>query len=517
MVPPGGHDFKTRTTGAHRRDRNAVHRQDDMLSSKCTHRWVRKTLFRTLLLSLNIPFALAGDWQRLDDLVFVPAPMSSVAASEAALPAWQESWGNSLAQPGAYRADESPAAVLSGAGVSTRDYENRIIDIENDAGPFATELTEVLHSLGGHYLDERRYDEALASYEREEHIYRVNFGLFSEQQVPAVKAQIRAMIDGRMVERADDKQRYLIYLMEKCYGPKDMRLLPELVSYADWNMSRFNRIIRFEFSDMGLLSLGTTMGTKEEFRLQAYDNLRQAVEHYARAVNLLVDHERFDDPQLYRLENRLLESALFQASQRQMVRDPDHFLNDLDLEEAMYEKGDYSRMVRDAYQYGVESYQRQLAYIVNAQGNMARYIDTLMAFGDWYMLFGKQAAAFGKYEEANGLLSGIEVSTESVDAVLRPAVPVVMPTFTATPQSVASLDNTDRMMTPYKGYVDVSFRINRNGGAKHLEVLDSSANTTRSIERRLLKLLAEAHYRPRFDDGMDVTNEEVALRYYYTY
>jgi len=475
----------------------------------------RLTVF-SLLVSLQLSSLVhANENQILENLVFVPMSISEQLELHQT-PVQDSQYSNLLANIDSQSFLKNISDPV--ASFQASEYENRIYAIEGSAGPFSPELTEVLHSLGTYYLKNRQYDEALASFEREEYINRIHFGLYSEALIPAIKSQIRVLKESGRHYEVDDKHRSILYILGKCYGNSDLRILPEVMAFAEWNRERFNEIVRHELSSMPLLGLGSGFGTRDELRAKAFENLDEAAIQYARALSLLIKNQQWSDPTLFHLENRLLETAFLQASRQQVIRDPDEYLYDQDLEELMYQKGDYARLASDAYHYGIKSYDRQLQYLRNdPNGSVGRYVDTLMAYGDWYLLFGKQGAATAKYNEAHDLLASYDMETQTISGILMPEIPVSLPQFTATPHSLPSLEQQDRMINPYRGYIDVSFRINRNGDARNVEVLSSSDNTSNLVEKRLLRTISNSQFRPALNEDNQGRYEQIALRYYYTY
>lgn len=490
-----------------------------MLNVKCICSANGNTVTRALtlpILTLSLLWSLAVTAsQPVDSLVLVPTAYSAEPPKD--LPVIDRVYRNLMTRSSMQTLAQDYNTALGGDGVIS-DYSERIYDIETRSGPFASELTEVLHSLGKLYAEQHMYDQALESFAREEHINRVNNGLYSESLLPAIKAQIHVMNATGMVSEADDKQQYLIYLLERCYGRNDQRLLPDLVNYAEWNMEQFHELIRFEFRDIATLMFNGIASSKEEFRAQAFDKLDMAAKYYVRAVELFINQEQFGDPTLFQLENRLIEVSFFQAARREMLIDPDDYLDKLAFKDEMYGKGPFAKLTRDAYHYGLAAYERQLLYIKkDTEGSLARYIDVLMAMGDWYILFDKPHSGYLKYREAHEMMKQMNVKQTDIAEVLSPEVPAILPTFTATAHSLGSIVQHKTVLGAYEGYIDVSFRINSNGSPRGLEVLEASDNTSDEVAKKLLRTLKKSRFRPPLDEMAQDENDLVALRYYYAY
>lgn len=478
----------------------------------------------TLLLPV---ISSAGDRQVPDHLTFIP-----MSLEEQGIPEFSEAGTVPQTSSGADKyfvnslsRDDDQTAFTMPHLLETPSIDlnfGSLIDsvraVESKGGVYAPELAEMLHSMGQYYLGRQEYDQAFSTFEREQHILRINYGLFAERQVPSVKAQINALDATRQFNETEDKYQYLLYLLEKNYGKEDIRLLPELVQYADWQLNRFHEVIRFEMSDLSFFTSGNGFTNVEDQRLHAFENLQIANDNYTRALRLMVEAEQFGEPLMYQIENRLLETALFQAARTEVSRDADSFLKDLDLRQKIKGRDEEGKLAWEVYKYGIESYERQLIYLVQDERNtLAQYVNTLLAFGDWYTLFGKMEKGRDKYRKAHSLLETYLAQDASLSQIMNPGIPVAMPVFTDTSRAIQSPEQQSGLLNGIKGYVDVSFRINRNGNARHVEVLDSSENTTRSIERHLVRTVSDTRFRPRFDEAMLASNDEVALRYYYTY
>ena len=461
-----------------------------------------------LLTGLFIKSALASFNE--DSLVFVASPLPGKEENLGISPAVDTAYTNFLGRN--FRLT-NPVSNNNAA-----DFEQQLLNIESAQGAFALDLAEILHSLGMHYMANQDYENAFASFQREEHIHRINFGLNSDTQVSAMKGQIRALKAGGKTEEANDKYLSLIYLLEKSHERYDPGLMPELVAFGEWSLASFHEKIRYEVDFHPLMAFSQGIKTKEDVRVLAFDQLDQASIYFARAAEILVHNNEFADPALYQMENRLVEAAYIQAHRREVLADPDNYQNMVSAREEMYKSGSFARLTRDAYKYGIGSYERQLLYIQKDEnGSLGRYVDTLLAFGDWYLLFGKFGSSKKLYQEAMDLLRSYNLKENTIIKIMQPEVPVAIPTFTATPHSLQSLEQKGEMLNPYRGYIDVSFTINGNGNARNIEVLTSTDDTPARLERRLVKTIQNTRYRPRLDLDKATARDDVVSRYYYTW
>jgi len=56
----------------------------------------------------------------------------------------------------------------------------------------------------------------------------------------------------------------------------------------------------------------------------------------------------------------------------------------------------------------------------DTEGSLARYIDVLMAIGDWYILFDKPHSGYLKYREAHEMMKQMNVKQTDIAEVLYP-------------------------------------------------------------------------------------------------
>lgn len=88
-------------------------------------------------------------------------------------------------------------------------YRNYIQSMEANGGAFASGLTEQLLGLGLNLQALDRHAEAAAVLKRGVHVSRVQSGLYSADQIPLLRAEIRSLIALQRFDEVDEHQRYL--------------------------------------------------------------------------------------------------------------------------------------------------------------------------------------------------------------------------------------------------------------------------------------------------------------------
>jgi hypothetical protein len=88
-------------------------------------------------------------------------------------------------------------------------YRNYIQSMEASGGAFASGLTEQLLGLGLNLQALDRHAEAAAVLKRGVHVSRVQSGLYSADQIPLLRAEIRSLIALQRFDEVDEHQRYL--------------------------------------------------------------------------------------------------------------------------------------------------------------------------------------------------------------------------------------------------------------------------------------------------------------------
>lgn len=427
--------------------------------------------------------------------------------------------------PAPVAATRTPVTVNPGLGpllggenrrADVEAYLQSIADIELDGGPFAPDLMEQYLALGETHQQQQDHEAALVAFEKADYISRINNGLYSPDQFAIVENMIESHLARGELDEASDRQRYLLLLHEQQYGANSLELVPALGNIGDWSFSVFNRQLEMPNTVFAMNAGTPGFGNRAMSpRAMAFMSLYQSQMHYWRAINIMLNNGRYLDPQLHELEHKLIETSFLSSNRDGLMRNPEFYLS----QRSAYTGTRIRRSERPMSPFfftGRSAYERLMAYHLLTPGTDAVTIaQTLVALGDWNLVFDRQGTAIRTYERAHAFLVANDVPQANIDALLSPAMPQQLPAFTALPHSREKLGVAADADVKWDGYMDVSFRIGRFGQAEDFDVFASSGPVTRDMQSRLRRVLRSTPFRPRFVDGEPARRDAVQLRYYF--
>ena len=375
---------------------------------------------------------------------------------------------------------------------------------EQADGKYSKNLASELLSLAVLYQQRGDHILAIPVLERARQIIRYNEGLYSLDQVPMVERTLAsrdALHDG-VVDQTEDQ---LLELAQR--NPGDARVADiyyELANRHVGNVERFlNDPSQQELTvTLNVNGLAPHRETPEETALTTLDGAR---DDYAQAIRSVVRHSSPDGPSLGDVELGLVRSYYIEAQNVNKLS-PLAAQTDSRLGKPRYQEG-----IRAAlHERGVESYWRRMRYTVKADRPDSEIAAEQLELGDWHLLFDDNELAFMTYRNARLLLERSGATPEEVQRFFSPASPMVLPTFTGGfvgPEQAGA----------YRGYIDVAIALNGVGKSTRFEVTGKSPQTPDEVVHRLKRYVADSRFRPRYERDGWVTEDHVALRYYYTY
>lgn len=456
----------------------------------------------------NVAPAAAQQASAVNKILFEPQPL--VAAAPPALP------GPLVIRPSMPAPDPATASSSVVDSGTVDDYLESIAATELADGPYAPALLEQYLALGESYQQRNDHEAALAAFDKADYISRINNGLYSPQQFAIVENMIESHVARDELTEASSKERYLLSLHEQEYGLNSLELVPALANVGDWNLTLFSRqlklpntVIAFSANQPGSRSRNLSP------RMMAFGSLYQSQVSYWRAINIILRNGRYSDPQLYELEAKLIETSFLNSYRDGLLRNPEFYL----AQRSTYTGTRIRRSARPNSPYfftGRSAYERLIAYHVATQDtDPVSVAQTLIALGDWNLLFEHHATAIKTYRRAYDLMASHNVPQATIDAIFTPVVPQQLPVFTPLPNSRGKFGIAPEAAVDWDGYVDVSFSIMRFGQIRDFEVLDSSGPVTDEMTNRLRRLVRSSPFRPRFFDGAPAARDQVSLRYYF--
>jgi tetratricopeptide (TPR) repeat protein len=360
---------------------------------------------------------------------------------------------------------------------------------EAHAGERSSTLIEPLQSLAALYEAAGNHDAAIAALQKAVWILRVNSGLFSLDQVDVVEALLAARRANGQHSEAATLEGYLQQLAMR--NPEDARVASLLARLADAEMASARDLVDVPPPPQFSLTLNDFGPHPVELRSPALKAMLAARRHYAEAIltGTRNGSETFAD--LVALENRLIDTLYFELAHPKLTYYEDSSSRFTKLE-ALGNVGE--RMLQ--------------AKIYNAGKLTLSAVATAKAMielGDWYLVFSANGAALAQYRAARDLLVADGVSQSRIDEILSPEIPPVLP---------APWDTANRQ---HHGYVDAEIELGPYGTARNIDVLATSPDTPKILEKRLRQYLERNRFRPRFVDGRPARSDRFSARFYYDY
>ncbi len=393
-------------------------------------------------------------------------------------------------------------------------YQTLLKEMEQDLGPYAPDLFDEFLTLGNLYQQMHNHDEAIAAFEKAEHISRINNGLYSLDQAMTVEQIIESHLASGELLEADRKMEYLAYIYEQAHGPGKPEIANAFSTLGDWNMAGFHMRIRMAPLE-GLPHPGSgPQGANP--RMYAFMKLGQAQMAYVKAIRALVLNGAIRHPDLPYLEKRLVESFFLQANRQSLMLNADSYLIRKPVSTGSLIRRDPRNNSTPMMRKGSEAYGRILYYQKSNPNTAPEEVaQTMIEQGDWLTLFNRKVQGMKLYREAREYMEQHGVPEATIADMLSPNIPATLPTFTRTPHTRANFDLPDWQQVSYDGYIDVSFTLNRYGKARKVKILGSSEEVSKEVEKRLLRLVRDSQYRPRLDVGDRSEDDTIALRYYF--
>jgi hypothetical protein len=400
-------------------------------------------------------------------------------------------WSKTLA------ADAAAAALLALCviGASTPAWAQSATDfdrlgassaeVEGIAASGAREpaLIDALTAMSEEYQSEGEYVRAAAAIARALEIARINYGLYSVEQIPLVRQLMEnelAMGDDRAVWEGEQ---LLIELARR--NLDDLRAVPILTEAAA------KRIAILERHLVGEYPPEIVFGCYYRRKGSAYGSCSSGSLHVASEVLVLEVLGYYDDAIDVLVRNGRGASAERLAVERAALRTVFAFADRI--------------FPPIKYQLG-KRYLERIVHYHSERADLLAELEALVQLGDWELLYANHSGARDLYASAYGRLVAEGASRESIDAIFAPELPVVIP---------ASEPNwLDSGAPRSAAFVDVRFEINRYGRGKRIEFLDSSTSVSKAERSRLERMIATGRFRPRTTDGRFEGDSRVLVRHY---
>ncbi len=361
-------------------------------------------------------------------------------------------------------------------------YREAIEHLEAGTGAYAEGLSEELLGLGLVLQRQGRHGEALKVFKRGVHLARINYGLYSGEQLPLLQAEISSHLAMGQLAAADERQQYLYRVQTRSLDSGEM-MSAALMQQANWQYTayvwdvggpQFLRLMNMW--DLYRLALNDIVARKGE----TSEDLLPPLRGMLRAQYLISEYQGesggsgFNAGESY---SGTLEYNRFNAYRHQN-----------------YDKG---RAVIQAI-YEVE--------LDREQDNPVGRAEALVMLGDWYLWHDKREDAHKAYHQALAELADLDDAQLQAERLL--GRPVALPDLKGVRPLPAAVE-------PDTGDILLEFDVNARGRVVDLERIDDNelADGGDSYAHRLMRRLRKTPFRPRFENGEPVTTENIVWGY----
>lgn len=376
-----------------------------------------------------------------------------------------------------------------------RQYQQAVRELEAE-GAWTAGLSQDLLGLGQTLQAMGEHEQAIPVFERAGHVARVNRGLHTMDQLPALEERINSHLALGQWEEADRQQQYSFYLHSRAMKRDDPELVGALREFAHWNLSVHFRGL--EETPARLVDAYRLLNSAHDLLLEKErGDLEQQLAYLdslAGVAWLVARTHIGDSPEVLNGDRAFNETALVSFNGR---RQSLHQINGFAQGEAALQRAVDLQALR----------------VERGEASVQDAAEALARLGDWYLLFDRRQASTDAYRQAWELVreQAAAQSEEAFDSVQ------VLPRFTtfADQRRFAAEGRMPQGMQ--RGHVDVQLDVNRYGRADDVEVIGGDPVTIEEVESRLSRNLRAMRLRPRIENGEPVDAEDVVLRLPYWY
>lgn len=359
-------------------------------------------------------------------------------------------------------------------------YLDAIDRLEEDYGPYATELSDLYLGLGEVYMKDGEFEDARDAYHRGVMVVRVNAGPNSPEQTNLLYliANIETLLDEP--KQADKIMENIRFINEQYYGEHSPELYPVYERVYDWyHTARPLDVKESEYRDY----------------LQLIDVTQAMVDIQEKGPGLTL-------PQAALAYRRLAESH-FEAMRFAMAEDEWVDPRIIVASDVPYRvtPGFEDLSMREHYMEGRDAF-RKYQEMVQADPTTTPldYAESLADLADWSLHFEKFRAARTLYEQAYQVLASSSEYSGLIDEYLGKPRPM---DFTGKQLQVADGEPLDEGAMR----VDVSMTVTRIGDVRYVEVLNPPEGLTDDDIVQIRRDVQDTPFRPSLKDGKAVTTE----------
>ncbi|MEH6638930.1 MAG: tetratricopeptide repeat protein [Porticoccaceae bacterium] len=384
------------------------------------------------------------------------------------------------------------------------------IDENEEHGPYNPALAETYYGLGLQLQRSGQHEAAIKLFSQTMHIERINQGIYSLAQSPALRGVINSRKAlGQLEETTEDYYR-LLWLHQKSLDPTNPEVIPVFLELSRWHLTAYE----FDNSSesIGHLTTANQLIVKA-LKLAQQSDIQQAVANQtlhtllrtAALCNYFLSRHQGDE------WSSALDSRFGFASQGTQ--------DILPMRTAVLSSASYSR--------GRSAHETIVTMVQNDENSsIEQRARSYAELGDWHLLFGKRDKAYATYRQAVALIPQTPQAAALTERLFNR--PIMLP---AVRNEAPGSELNSRIKHPM---ARIKVDIAANGWASNVEMLDAGhpqENTkenpqensetspqkspkaspdarleNKRMRRRVITALRAARFRPRFVNGEPVAS-----------
>jgi len=360
-----------------------------------------------------------------------------------------------------------------------REYIQRVEDKDSR---YSLLLAEPLLLLGSAREQQGDAIEALELYGRSLHVRRVNQGLHTPDQIPAVYKEAYTLATIGNYQAANEKHEYAYNILRRNHGALSTELLPGLFRLAEWYDLTHNIYTARALYEHALMIMKESYGDSDSRLIRAYTGLADSYKL-----------ERFP-PYQHNQSRQVVGASVSAGGATSPSTAPQH------------------RPQVHRYSQGEQALQ-EIIRIVKADSNSTSADKALrvLDLADWNLLFDKIRRAITLYEHAQELFAEDADANQSVIAEnFSRTVELYMPLPLDPPPRKG-----DSSQEALDGVVEVSYVVDERGHAQ--EVTNTFSEPEGIMDTRVRRAVRISRFRPLFENGVAVRSPTKTLRHEFRY
>lgn len=377
---------------------------------------------------------------------------------------------------------------------SIQQYNSVVTDIELDGGAWDGGLVEELASMGRLQQQQGNHVAAIDTLDRAIHVNRINSGLYTLEQIPAVEQLIQSYMALGNWEQADMYNNYLFHVQQKAYGFDDPRLIPVLDRLATWNIQAFK------------IGYGNMLGIK----------LRQSQIMFNAAARMVDAHFGKSDERFVSYQRNIANSAFLVASNPDLMSEierPEY----RNMQQMLAEKLNEQRRVQPPGFRTGERALLEIAMFYQEQGEDPYALaEAITHLADWYLIFDRRRGTLDNYKLAWDIVQELENSEELTEQLFGSVAP--LPTFASSIETPEAFYRNEEGTEALKfDYADLIFDVTSKGLVRNVESISEETEANQAQLSKLRISVRSMRFRPLIVDGVPQRSNGNHFRYRYWY